>query len=70
MYLEQARADAMASRHEPEKRIPLESCIFCPAREGDVCLLYRQGLEDRAKKPAWCRYTALIMDRVEFPEGE
>lgn len=70
--LEQARHDAFAGAddakhgYDSEKRIDLTNCIFCPFRQddeaGDVCMAYQQVLEDKSKKPYFCKYKSLIID--------
>ena len=59
MWLENAMRDAMTGHHE--KRIELIDCVFCPLKEDDVCLAYQQVLDDKSKKPGWCKYIAFIV---------
>lgn len=43
------------------KRIDLTNCVFCPFREDDVCMPYQQALSDKAKKPGYCQYLAVVV---------
>lgn len=43
------------------KRIDLTNCVFCPFREDDICMVYQHALDDKAKKPGYCRYLAIIV---------
>jgi hypothetical protein len=65
MYLENARHEAFSGFSESAKRIELRNCIFCPFREGEVCMAYQQALEDYSKKPAWCRYIAVVVGKED-----
>jgi len=61
-YLENARHEAFSNfDDEGGQLIRLTNCIFCPFELDDVCMAYQQSLNDKSKKPSWCRYKALIV---------
>jgi hypothetical protein len=49
------------TNNEPGKRIDLTNCVFCPFRDDDVCMAYQQALDDKAKKPGYCQYLAVVV---------
>lgn len=46
---------------DDERRIDLTNCVFCPFRDDDVCMAYQQALDDKAKKPGYCQYLAVVV---------
>ena len=61
MWLENAEREAFVVEHRHEKRIDLVDCVFCPFCTDDICVPYQQALEDKTKKPNWCKYMAFIV---------